>query len=236
MVGYFLSILGGVTRGFGMCILRKHNNIIKSTNVVIWHGIFLFLASLPLSFIYTDQNAKSLIEYFTEYSFFKVLTLLVFIIGLAITATFLCAHSLKFAPSSITGLVMNSELFLAMVLDHMFIEYSLPGGWEVTGATLILISTMSVPVYRLILEGREQNFESDPQKSSQKYEKLDENTHLKHNLSSDTGFEGSPNQDADFDPFVLKNSEELAAEINQHQNLETGALNYSYGSYNSSQI
>ena len=88
-------------------------------------------------------------------TFIYLSIIIFFACALAVSAIFLCAHSLKFAPSSITSLVMNGELFTAMILDHVFIERSVPPFLEVLGASLIFISTISIPVYRLRKEREE---------------------------------------------------------------------------------
>ena len=232
--GYGLSILGGMTRGSGMCILRKNNSQIKSQAIVIWHGIYLLFALIPLSLIFarkaedprdgpvtlelgagageygqtdltddtrylstgapfyynltrvtSEKNELKNIEssdltanYLkTSPNTFIYLPIIIFsACALAVSAIFLCAHSLKFAPSSITSLVMNGELFTAMILDHVFIERSVPPFLEVLGASLIFISTISIPVYRLRKEREETaNFTS-----------LQEDTNIGH-YGSDQG-------------------------------------------------
>ena len=45
-------------------------------------------------------------------------------------ATFLCAYSIKFAPVSLTSLIQNAELFIAITLDHIFIEKAWPNTEE----------------------------------------------------------------------------------------------------------
>ena len=248
-IGYSLSILGGMTRGSGMCILRKNKSQIKSQAIVIWHGIYLLFALIPLSLIFarkaddprdgpvtlelgagageygqadliddtqylstetsynnltrvtsmenlstiflntstkssstsnqntnfdttnpntlnrfstlneleniesSDRTAENLKE--SPNSFIYLSIIIFFACSLAVSAIFLCAHSLKFAPSSITSLVMNGELFTAMILDHVFIERSVPPFLEVFGASLIFISTISIPLYRLKKEREE---------------------------------------------------------------------------------
>lgn len=101
----------------------------------------------------SDLTAENLKK--SPNSFIYLSIIIFFACSLAVSAIFLCAHSLKFAPSSITSLVMNGELFTAMILDHVFIERSVPPFLEVFGASLIFISTISIPLYRLKKEREE---------------------------------------------------------------------------------
>ena len=100
--------------------------IVKSLNSSLW--IYFFTLFLSLAFAF-NMNLE-LNQLLKKSNILHLVVMVTIVCFLSCGATFLCAYSIKFAPVSLTSLIQNAELFIAITLDHIFIEKAWPNTEE----------------------------------------------------------------------------------------------------------
>merc|ERR1711976_157439 len=112
----------------------------------------MVIVLIPLAFAF-NMNLE-LNQLLKKSNILHLVVMVTIVCFLSCGATFLCAYSIKFAPVSLTSLIQNAELFIAITLDHIFIEKAWPNTLEIAGALCIFMSTTSIPMSRLILSSQ----------------------------------------------------------------------------------